>query len=79
MDDEYIKAPSGATYHRGDLRLLAYDWHGGQSSALYAFASSGTPLSGLASEARQCVGLTDDPIEADKLHAIASLEPRTEG
>ncbi len=43
MDDEYIKAPSGATYHRGDLRLLAYDWHGGQSSALTRSHLAGHP------------------------------------
>lgn len=34
------------------LRETASNWHGGQSSALYAFASTGTIIEGLEAEIR---------------------------
>ena len=68
-------------YYVGDLRDLASEWHGGQWSALYAFASSGTVVASLASEAEECATLCERKPEAewsfdepDKLRAIASLE-----
>lgn len=37
------------------FRALAADWHGGQASALYAFASTGTVVPGLTREVEQCI------------------------
>ena len=36
------------------LQATASDWHSGQASALYAFASSGTVTPGLIAEVREC-------------------------
>jgi hypothetical protein len=44
-----------STSDRTSLRNIASDWHGGQSSALYAFASTGTIVSGLEAEVRHCL------------------------
>lgn len=38
-------------------REIASWWHGGQSSALYAFCSTGHRGEGLAQEVRECQGL----------------------
>lgn len=35
-----------------DFRLIASEWHGGQASALYAYASSGSIVPGLCNEIR---------------------------
>lgn len=42
-------------------RALAYDWHGGQSSPLYAFASSGlvADLDALLSEVQTCIYMVE--------------------
>lgn len=37
------------------LRQVAADWHGGQSSPLYAFSSTGTIVEGLEAEIRGCL------------------------
>jgi hypothetical protein len=48
---EYYKLHRfGDEVHRADLRDVASEWHGGQWSALYAFASSGAIVRGLACE-----------------------------
>lgn len=38
-----------------DPRAVAADWHGGQGSALYAFASTGTVVPGITSEIDRCM------------------------
>ena len=37
------------------LQTIAAEWHQGQSSALYAYASTGTIQSGIATEIRSCL------------------------
>ena len=37
-----------------NLRQIAAQWHGGQASALYAFASTGTVLPGIEAEIKSC-------------------------
>lgn len=49
-DDDDADDPFGI-----DLRRVAGDWHGGQGSALYAFASSGTVVPGITGEIRRCL------------------------
>ncbi len=46
-------------------RMIAGWFHGGQGSALYAFASSGTILPDAADEAEHCAGLVAEPADAD--------------
>jgi hypothetical protein len=41
--------------HEDDARKVAYDWHGGQSSPLYAFASTGHKSDGLRDEILDCL------------------------
>lgn len=38
-----------------DFLSLCADWHGGQTSPMYAFLSSGTVISGLAGEIRSAI------------------------
>ena len=38
-----------------EYREIASLWHGGQASALYAYASSGTIVPGLSMEIRRCM------------------------
>jgi hypothetical protein len=50
------------------LRAIAADWHGGQSSALYAFASSGHISPALDAEIAECVELArGDAVELARL------------
>lgn len=42
-----------------DFKHLAYLWHGGQWSPLYAFASMGTVTEGLSGEIRACVRIAE--------------------
>jgi len=65
--DRLIRCPSqcGDEAYVADARETAYLWHGGQASALYAFASTGTVLPGLGSSARAC---------ADHCHAMTPEE-----
>lgn len=45
-----------------DCRDVASDWHGGQGSALYAYASTGTIKSGIVQEIDACIrGIEKDP------------------
>ena len=60
----------------GELRRIAADWHGGQSSPLYAFASSGhIHPAGMAREAerdyREEVAQGRRPGDLRELHAFA--------
>lgn len=50
-----------------DYRTTAYNWHGGQWSPLYAFASSGIveDLNALLSEIKQCSTLFHPPEDKD--------------
>jgi hypothetical protein len=41
-------------------RRIASEWHGGQTSLLYAFASSGAIVSGIRSEIAQCLAWCKD-------------------
>lgn len=67
---EYLKLDTfGDDVHCAELRQLAYDWHGGQWSPLYAFASSGAITEGLASEADRCAS------QAETLEAADDYEP----
>jgi hypothetical protein len=91
-DKEYVKDVTGMfdSFHRGELRQTASNWHEGQFSALYKFASSGAITHGLEKEANDAakiadgmdadqnnLGDDDDPMqEAAKLRTIASLESR---
>lgn len=57
-----------------EARHIAQDWHGGQWSALYAFASSGhLDADEALSEARACMEI-DDADEYDLIHLIDYLE-----
>lgn len=62
-------------------RRIAYDWHGGQSSPLYAFASSGlvADLSALVAEIDDCkrYGLSAQLRELDQLKRFVLAMPRT--
>ena len=62
-------------------RRIAYDWHGGQSSPLYAFASSGlvADLPALVAEIDDCkrYGLSTQLRELDQLRRFVLAMPRT--
>lgn len=57
-----------------DVRTVASYWHGGQGSALYAFASSGTIVDGLESEIEECIEYDrkapQDPDDASDLQRL---------
>ena len=78
-DREWIQTDAGE-WHRVDLALTAGDWHGGQWSPLYALASSGSVVAGLAAEAGRCVelaeaeGLWEDAGALRAIVALAGLE-----
>lgn len=57
----------GETISEGEARLIASQWHGGQNSPLYAFASSGTILPDLADEITS--QLPWEKLEVQALHA----------
>lgn len=56
-----------------EAREIASKWHGGQSSPLYALASTGTVVSGADSEVRSCIRAVEadpdayNPGEIDRL------------
>lgn len=80
--DQTVALPGlGDEVYIADLRDVASHWHGGQWSALYAFASSGTIVAGLAREANECAehaqSSPDDGADFPDdvmLRAIAELE-----
>jgi hypothetical protein len=55
----------GDEVHRADLREVASEWHGGQWSALYAFASSGAIARGLAWECEKAAKLAGEAESAE--------------
>ena len=57
-----------------EVRKVAYGWHGGQGSALYAFASSGMceDVGELLSEIDNCLALADDEEQSD-LEALREM------
>jgi hypothetical protein len=67
-------------------RVTAADWHGGQGSALYAYASTGTVVDGLVTEIRECLdlverGASDPDTDAVGEHArltalLAAVQPQ---
>jgi len=59
-------------------RTLAEDWHDGQWSAMYALASSGTVVTGLAREFRRCATMTDDRVEMMELLEAAEWAEQRE-
>jgi hypothetical protein len=62
-----------------ELRAIASAWHGGMSSPLYAFASSGAIVDGIEREIRECMdgaeqfGLTDPDYATDRPSLIRLL------
>jgi hypothetical protein len=50
-----------------EYREIASQWHGGQSSALYAYASTETRIEGLEAEVKRCLQLADSAKEYRKL------------
>ena len=62
-------------------RRIAYDWHGGQSSPMYAFASSGlvADLPALVAEIDDCkrYGLSTQLRELNQLRRFVLAMPRT--
>lgn len=74
-ETEWIHTPEGE-WHRFELSLMASYWHSGQWSPLYALASSGSVVAGLAAEAGRCVPLAEAEglwEDADALRAIVAL------
>ena len=56
-----------------DLREIAAAWHGGQASALYSFASSGTVTDGASLEVSHCLREAA-PNDVEALEALEALE-----
>jgi hypothetical protein len=50
-----------------EFRELASQWHGGQSSPLYAYSSTETKVPGLEAEVRRCLQLATSAKERAKL------------
>jgi len=53
-----------------EYREIASQWHGGQSSALYAYASTETRIEGLESEVKRCLELATSAKECAKLSSF---------
>jgi hypothetical protein len=71
-------------WHRSELRDWAGYWHSGQFSALYAYCSSGSVVTGLAAECRRAVwaaerdGLWEDWDALTALLTLAEAEELSE-
>ena len=50
-----------------EYREIASQWHGGQSSALYAYASTESKVPGLEAEVKRCLKLATSAKEKSKL------------
>ena len=70
------------TTQRERMRMLAYEWHGGQESALYSYASTGAVIhteghrANLVGEVQKCVlwcEMTPDTREAADLPGLLEL------
>lgn len=51
-------------------RGIASEWHGGQSSCLYAFSSSGTLQDGIEGEIEACLKMARTPEQQDELRNL---------
>jgi hypothetical protein len=58
----------------GDHRQTAEGWHGGQSTALYAYASTGTIAAGLDDEIQACLAIVEHADEASDLDRVGEHE-----
>jgi hypothetical protein len=70
-------APNEPRAAGADHRQTAADWHGGQSSPLYAYASTGTVVTGIDTEIRSCLAHVDRgdlPRERDPEHERERLQ-----
>jgi hypothetical protein len=65
--------------HIGDLRRVAADWHGGQSTPLYAFASSGAVVEGVAEEIEACLETASPEDRAELKQLLVFVEPEQAG
>lgn len=61
-----------------DLRKLASEYHSGQASALYAYASSGSLVDGLAAEARACLAIAAEHGEEDAMRELLTIAEAAE-
>lgn len=70
--DRLIRCPSqcGDEAYVAEARETAYLWHGGQASAIYAFASTGTVLPGLSEEAEKCRAEANKEQDKSKPYAL---------
>jgi len=57
-----------------DARRIASEWHDGQASALYAFGSSGTIISGFLGEVRRACAMAETQKQMGQLDAEAYWE-----
>lgn len=59
---------------RKSLQTIAAEWHSGQNTALYAYASTGNIQPGLTNEIRRCVPIAKpkELIELMRLHAATA-------
>jgi len=57
------------------LQTIAGDWHGGQSSALYAYASAGQVMSGLTQEIVSCFSLARAKEKTDLQRLYVAVAP----
>lgn len=57
------------------LQTIAAEWHNGQNSALYAYASTGTIQPGLAAEIRRCVPAAKAKELAELLRLYVATAP----
>lgn len=60
------------------LQTIAAEWHGGQDSALYTYASVGTVQPGLAAEIRRCVPSAKAKELAELLRLYVATAPALE-
>lgn len=57
------------------LQTIAAEWHSGQTSALYAYASTGTIQPGLATEIRRCIPTAKAKELAELLQLYVATTP----
>lgn len=57
------------------LQTIAAEWHNGQSSSLYAYASSGAVVPGIRAEIRECLHTARPKEAADLLRLYVATAP----
>lgn len=65
--------------HIDDLRRVASEWHGGQSTPLYTFASSGAVVGGVAEEIEACLETASPEDRAELKQLLEFVEPERAG